>query len=185
MSTYLLPHEVEEPNIADPRDLAKKVEKREGPAPDFYIWYPNPDPKSKNPELIYHVPCRELHRGEIVTLGFAVEDHKPEVPEEMKKIRIEDYNEEQRKWYIDFEDAVHALERERNILATVRVILSPHWNEEFVRLLLPPRTHRQAYMGGTAAQREEDPVVRAFLRASNQRTQTRNDGMPPDDAQES
>ena len=181
MSTYLLPHEVEHPNIVDPRDLAKKVEKREGPAHDFYIWYPHPE----TPDVICHEPCRELNRGEIITLQYAVEDHKPEVPEEMKKIRIEDYNEEQRKWYIDFEDAVHALERERNILATVRVILSPHWNEELVRLLLPPRTHRQAYMGGTAAQREEDPVVRAFLRASNQGTQTRNDGMPPDDAQES
>ena len=178
--SYLLPSDVQNPNSPDPRELAKLVADTETEPPDFYIWYPHP----KNPGEICHIACRELDRGEIFTLDTAFRDKQPEVPEAYKHIRVQDYNAEQSEWYAGFEKEVHKLECERDILATVQVILDDRWTEALVRKLLPKRTCRSAYRGGTMALRETDPIVNAFSYQSTERTQTNNSEVSRDTVDE-
>lgn len=160
--SYLLPHQVQNPNVVDSSELAELVKDAEGPVPDFYIWFNHPT----EPGVVCHVPCRELDTGEIFVLDSTYREKRPEIPKAWQNVPIQDYNEEQREWYVGFSKENDKLEAERNITATVQVILQEGWTEALVRKLLPKRAHRAAYNGGTAMLREQDPVVSAFLGAS-------------------
>ena len=172
--TYLFAADVQNPNSPDPAELAKLIADTEMETPDFYIWYPHPT----NPGEICHIACRELDRGEIFTLDSAFRDKLPEVPEAYQNVLVQNYNAEQRKWYAEFEKETHKLECERNILATVQVILDDRWTEELVRKLLPKRTCRSAYRGGTMALRETDPIVNAFSYQGTGGTQANTSEVP-------
>ena len=154
------------------------MSKVEDPVPDFYIYFNHPE----NPGEICHIPCRELDLGEIFMLDQASQDKYPEYRKDIPR-NTRDMTKEQREWYAGYQKDVDAINAERNISATELVILQPGWTEALIRNL-PKRTHRDAYMGGTAVMRETDPAVEAFLQASNQRTQTDQAVVPGDAADE-